>query len=90
MERGGVLLMDERSWEHKLHEEEIKKMMDATMPTDKEALQEEVWLYKTVIDRLLTAITRGHALSDIQRMSAKLAVQVNWPYIEEIGSGEEE
>lgn len=40
---------------------------------------EEVKL-KLALHRLLTAITQGGALSDIQRLAAAIANRVEWPY----------
>ena len=51
-------------------------------------IEKEIKL-KVAIDALLTAITRGHALVDIQRLAATIAVDVNWPYMPENNQEEE-
>lgn len=45
--------------------------------------QDEEIKLKLGLHRLLTAITQGGALSDIQRMAAAIANQVEWPYASE-------
>ena len=45
--------------------------------------QDEEIKLKLGLHRLLTAITQGAALSDIQRMAAVIANQVEWPYASE-------
>ena len=42
--------------------------------------QDEEIKLKLGLHRLLTAITQGGAVSDIQRMAAVIANQVEWPY----------
>jgi len=42
-------------------------------------INEEIKL-KVGMDRLLTALTQGGALSDIQRMANQIAINVGWPF----------
>ena len=43
-------------------------------------MNEEEYKLKVGMDRLLTAITSGAALSDLMRMASKTAVYVGWPF----------
>lgn len=45
-------------------------------------MNEEEYKLKVALDRLLTAITTGVALSDLMRMASKTAVYVGWPFAE--------
>jgi hypothetical protein len=45
-------------------------------------MNEEEYKLKVGLDRLLTAITSGAALSDLMRMASKTAVYVGWPFAE--------
>tara|TARA_R100000742_G_C4238554_1_gene58693 strand:+ start:578 stop:751 length:174 start_codon:yes stop_codon:yes gene_type:complete len=51
-------------------------------------IEEEIKM-KVAIDSLLDAISRGGALSDIQRLAAKLAVDLGWPFTPENKDEEE-
>jgi|TARA_R100000479_G_C6334260_1_gene182776 hypothetical protein len=51
-------------------------------------IEEEIKM-KVAIDSLLDAISRGGALSDIQRLAARLAVDVGWPFTPENKDEEE-
>ena len=51
-------------------------------------IEEEIKM-KVAIDSLLDAISRGGALSDIQRLAARLAVDVEWPFTPENKDEEE-
>lgn len=42
-------------------------------------INEEIKL-KAGMHRLLTALTQGGALSDIQRMANQIAINVGWPF----------
>ena len=44
-------------------------------------MNEEEYKLKVGMDRLLTAITSGAALSDLMRMASKTAVYVGWPFV---------
>tara|TARA_Y100000004_G_scaffold43993_1_gene48289 strand:- start:536 stop:703 length:168 start_codon:yes stop_codon:yes gene_type:complete len=44
-------------------------------------MNEEEYKLKVAIDRLLTAISSGAALSDLMRMASKTAVYVGWPFV---------
>jgi len=43
-------------------------------------MNEEEYRLKIALDRLITAISSGAALSDLMRMTAQISVYVGWPF----------
>jgi hypothetical protein len=47
-------------------------------------LEEENMKLKLGLHQILSMLTRGQSLSDIQRISARIAEQVGWPYVDNL------
>jgi len=43
-------------------------------------MNEEEYRIRVALDRLITAISSGAALSDLMRMTAQISVYVGWPF----------
>tara|TARA_R100000995_G_scaffold84079_1_gene61678 strand:+ start:868 stop:1077 length:210 start_codon:yes stop_codon:yes gene_type:complete len=47
-------------------------------------IEEENTKLKLGLHQILSMLTRGQSLSDIQRASARIAERVGWPYTDEL------
>lgn len=47
-------------------------------------IEEENMKLKIGLHHILSMLTRGQSLADIQRVSAKIAEDVGWPYVDEL------
>ena len=47
-------------------------------------IEEENMKLKRGLHHILSMLTRGQSLADIQRASAKIAEEVGWPYVDEL------